>query len=533
MSTSAAGGSTYSTGTATGGRGGSTAAATTGPTGTAGAGGAAGSPVGGSPSGGTTATTTTAVPPVAVNPFVMTAHDPFSTFGADVDTASYDVFRQYAQLNKLPPRAGVRTEEYVNYFSYAYPGPGVDGPHPFMISLAAASNVFDRNTTLLRVGIQATKPPAYTKKPTNLVFLLDVSGSMEDPKKLGLIKTMMVDALDNLLDPTDTVSVVTYSTTATVRLPPTSVAKRDTIVTVISGLSAGGSTAGADGIGYAYQQATAGFIEGGINHIVMCTDGDFNVGVSSTADLLTLIKQKRSTGITLTALGFGMGNLNDSMMEAISDAGNGIYSVISDEDHAKTYVRTKMLSTLIHVAKDMKIQVEFSPTQVYAYRLLGYEDRDIADSNFRNDAVDGGEVGAGHRVTALYELVLAGNKIPSFTGMPTPDDGAASTLPAEILPGDAVLVKVRYKDVDATDATQAKEVSTGLAATALTTTLEVADQDLRWAVAVAGLAEILKGSPYASKAFLPLIRNIVASQASRDADRTEFAALLDKIVPLL
>jgi Ca-activated chloride channel family protein len=468
-----------------------------------------------------------------VNPFVITAHDPLSTFGADVDTASYDVFRQYAQTTKLPPRAGVRTEEYVNYFSYAYPGPAVDGPHPFYISMAAASNVFDRNTTLLRVGIQATNPPAFTKKPTNLVFLLDVSGSMDDPKKLGLIKTMMVDALDHLLAPTDTIALVTYSTTATVRLKPTPASQRETVASVISSLQAGGSTAGEDGIGLAYQQASLGFIPGGINHIVMCTDGDFNVGTSSTAGLLELIKSKRSTGVTLTALGFGMDNLNDSMMEAISNAGNGIYSVISDEDHAKQYVQNKLLSTVLHVAKDLKIQVEFSPEQVYAYRLLGYEDRAIADSNFRNDAIDAGEVGAGHRVTALYELVLAGNKIPSFTGMPTPEDGAVSTEPAEILSGDAVLVKVRYKNVDATDATPAKEVTTALAATALNVDLGVADQDLRWAVAVAGLAEILKGSPYASKAFLPSIRSITAAQADRDADRAEFVALLEKIIPLL
>jgi len=237
--------------------------------------------------------------------------------------------------------------------------------------------------------------------------------------------------------------------------------------------------------------------------------------------------------VTLTVLGFGMDNLNDSMMEAVADAGNGVYSVISDEDHAKQYVRNKLLSTVLHVAKDMKIQVEFSPEQVYAYRLLGYEDRAIADSNFRNDSIDAGEVGAGHRVTALYELVLAGNPIPNLTSMPTPEDGAASTLPAEILSGDAVLVKVRYKDVDATDETAAKEVTTALPATALNVDLGVADEDLRWAVAVAGLAEILKGSPYASKAFLPSIRSITAAQATRDADRAEFVALLEKIVPLL
>ena len=476
-----------------------------------------------------------APPPVAVpavNPFVLTAHDPLSTFAADVDTASYDVFRQHAQTGTLPPAVGVRLEEYVNYFSYNYPAPAADGPHPFYISLAAAQQVFDRPTTLLRVGIQATNPPPYQKKPTNLVFLLDVSGSMDDSVKLPLIRTMMVDALD-VLDPTDTVAVVTYSTTAMVRLTPTPVSSRQTIESVINSLAAGGSTAGADGMGLAYQQAGNGFIPGGINHIVMCTDGDFNVGPSSTAELLNLIRQERQSGVTLTVLGFGSGNLNDSMMEAVADAGNGIYSVIIDGDHAQQYVRDKLLSTIVHVAKDMKIQVEFNPDLVYAYRLLGYEDRAIADANFRNDIIDAGEVGAGHRVTALYELVLAGGTIPSRTGAPTPEDGAASTLPREIAPTDLALVKVRYKSVDAADTAPALEVSTALPSTAPQAWLDVADQDLRWATAVAALAEILKGSPYADKSFLPTIRSICAAQASRDADRQEFDALLEKIVPLL
>jgi Ca-activated chloride channel family protein len=482
-----------------------------------------------------TASDVVSPPPVTVpgvNPFVLAAHDPFSTFGADVDTASYDVFRLYARQGTLPPATGVRLEEYVNYFSYDYPAPAVDGPHPFYISLAAAQQVFDRPTTLLRVGIQATNPPPYTKKPANLVFLLDVSGSMDDPVKLPLIKTMMVQALD-VLDPTDTVAVVTYSDTATVRLTPTPVSSRQTIVNVIDGLFAGGSTAGADGMGLAYQQATNGFIPGGINHIVMCTDGDFNVGPSSTSELLTLIRQKRQTGVTLTVLGFGSGNLNDAMMESVADAGNGIYSVIIDGDHAQQYVRNKLLATIVHVAKDMKIQVEFNPDLVYAYRLLGYEDRDIADANFRNDIIDAGEVGAGHRVTALYELVLTGGTIPSRTGAPTPEDGPPSTLAREIATTDLALVKVRYKAVDATDLTPALEVSTTLPADAPQAWLDVADQDLRWATAVAALAEILKGSPYADKTFLPAIRSICAAQATRDADRQEFDTLLEKIVPLL
>ncbi len=470
--------------------------------------------------------------PAGTNPFVMTAHDPFSTFAADVDTASYDIFRRDAKLGSLPAPSSVRLEEYVNYFSYAYPAPSETSPYPFQISLAAANNVFDRGTSLLRVGIQAKEQPAFVKRPTNLVFLLDVSGSMADANKLPLVKKLMLATLDRL-DASDHVSVVTYSTTAQIVMGPTSVEKKADIAAAIALLSADGSTAGADGIGLAYREATLGFIQGGINHIVMCTDGDFNVGPSSTSELLNLIRSKRSTGVTLTVLGFGSGNLNDAMMEQVADAGNGIYSVIIDEASAQKYAAEKILSTITHVAKDMKIQVEFNPDRVTAYRLLGYEDRGIADTNFRNDAIDAGEVGSGHRITALYELVLAGGAVPLATGAPTAEDGPASTLAREVTADDFVLVKVRYKTVDATDATQAIEIAGSLPTILLSQSLSVADADLQWATAVAALAEILKKSPYASKSFLPTIQSIAAAQSTRDSDRAEFATLLSTIASKL
>jgi Ca-activated chloride channel homolog len=498
---------------------------------------------GGSPftvlTGGTTSTGGTTTPssgdkyqPVGSNPFVMTAHDPFSTFAADVDTASYDLFRRDAQQGIRPAAASVRLEEYVNYFSYDYPAPTADSAYPFQLSLAAANRVFTRGTTLLRVGVQAMQPPSFVKRATNLVFLLDVSGSMGDANKLPLVKETILATLDQL-DASDHVSLVTYSSAAQVVLPPTSMEMRSTVAAAVAALSAGGSTAGADGMGLAYAQASLGFIQGGINHIVMCTDGDFNVGPSSTTELLNLIRQKRQTGVTLTVLGFGSGNLNDAMMEAVADAGNGIYSVIVDSASAKKYAQQKILSTITHVAKDMKLQVEFNPDLVVAYRLLGYEDRAIADQSFRDDAVDAGEVGAGHRVTALYELILAGGTVPITVGAPVPDDGAPSTLAREVAPSDLVLVKVRYKTVDATDATPAIEISGSLPASLLTEQLASADADLQWATAVAALAEILKGSPYADESFLPNIRAIVAAQAGRDADRAEFATLLERIASKL
>lgn len=467
--------------------------------------------------------------PVGTNPFVMTAHDPFSTFGADVDTASYDIFRRDAKAGLVPAAASVRLEEYVNYFSYAYPAPLEGSPYPFQISLAAANQVFDRGTALLRVGIQAMQPPPFVKRPTNLVFLLDVSGSMGDANKLPLVKSLILATIERL-DASDTVSLVTYSDQAQVVLPPTSMEKKAQLSAAVAALSAGGSTAGADGLGLAYQEASLGFIPGGINHIVLCTDGDFNVGPSSTSELLGIIRAKRSTGVTLTVLGFGSGNLNDAMMEQVADAGNGMYSVIIDEASAQKYAAEKILSTVTHVAKDMKIQVEFNPDLVAAYRLLGYEDRAIADTSFRNDAVDGGEVGAGHRVTALYELVLAGHGLPTAAGAPVADDGPVSTLPREVSTADFVLVKVRYKPVDATDATPAIELAGSLPSVLLSESLDAADPDLQWATAVAALAELLKRSPYADRSFIPTIQSIVAAQSARDADRAELATLLANIV---
>jgi len=309
--------------------------------------------------------------------------------------------------------------------------------------------------------------------------------------------------------------------------------KRADLAAAVQALAAGGSTAGADGLGLAYQQASAGFIQGGINHIVLCTDGDFNVGPSSTSELLSLVRSKRSTGVTLTVLGFGSGNLNDAMMEAVADAGNGMYSVIIDSASAQEYAKEKILATITHVAKDMKLQVEFNPDKVVAYRLLGYEDRAIADTNFRNDAIDAGEVGAGHRVTALYEMVLAGGTVPMSAGAPVPDDGEPSPLAREVSPNDFVLVKVRYKAVDAIDTTPATEIAGSLPSALLTESFSAADPDLQWATAVAALAEILKGSPYADRSFLPTIQAIAAAQAGLDADRAEFATLLGKIASKL
>lgn len=463
----------------------------------------------------------------ATNPFVMTAHDPLSTFAADVDTASYDVFRRDVNLGALPPPAGVRLEEYVNYFSYAYPAPALDAPHPFALELAAAPSLFARDTLMLRVGIQGATPSESEKRPANVVFLVDTSGSMASPDKLPLVQLTLIETL-NVLAPADVVSIVTYSDTADVRLAPTPVSQKEAITSVIESLAAAGSTAGAPGIDMAYAQAESAFVEGGINHVVLCTDGDFNVGPYTTEELVDLIVDKRKTGVTLTALGYGADNLNDRMMEAVSNAGNGVYGMISNADQAVEYVNERLLSTLIHIAKDMKIQVEFNAERVLAYRLLGYENRAIADDDFRDDVVDAGEIGAGHRVTALYEIVLAGDELPEVEGAPEPLDGEAYAGDKEILPADLALVKIRYKAPNAAESDPAREVAAVLSADAPADSPAALDGDFRWALAVASFAEILKRSPYADPSRLDAIREIVHSaEYASDADRSEFKSLFD------
>jgi Ca-activated chloride channel family protein len=443
------------------------------------------------------------------------------------------VFRRDVNLGALPAPSGVRLEEYVNYFSYAYPAPALDAPHPFSIQLAAAPSLFARETLTLRVGIQGALPPESEQKPANVVFLIDTSGSMSSGDKLPLVQLTVIEAL-NVLAPTDVVSIVTYSTTADVRLAPTPVSEKAAITAVVESLFADGSTAGAPGIDLAYAQAEAAFVEGGINHVVLCTDGDFNVGPYTTEELVDLIVEKRKTGVTLTALGYGADNLNDPMMEAVSNAGNGIYGMISNAAQAVEYVDQRLLSTLIHIAKDMKIQVEFNPERVLAYRLLGYENRAIADDDFRDDVVDAGEVGAGHRVTALYELVLAGTELPDVEGAPDPLDGDAYTGAAEVLPADLALVKVRYKQPDAAEDDPAREVAAVLSADAPQDSPAALDGDFRWALAIASFAEILKRSPYADASRLDTIREIVhATEYATDSDRNEFKALFDAASTML
>lgn len=465
-----------------------------------------------------------------VNPFVATVFDPFSTFAIDVDTASYDVFyRAATESSSLPDPDSVRVEEYVNYFKYQYPAPALDAVKPFFVNMALTPNILDRSTHILRVGLKAAAAPK-VPKPANLVFLVDVSGSMKGTDRLPLVKTLLKETL-NILQPDDHISIVTYSNEITLALNATAVENKTAIISAIDGLLADGSTDGGAGIQLAYQQARAGYINGGINHIVLCTDGDFNVGLTSNDELVALIEKERKSGVTLTTLGFGIGNLNDGMMERTSNAGNGIYSVISSERHARRYVEERLLSNLTYVAKDVKIQMEFNPDMVSAYRLLGYENRDIADKDFRNDKIDAGEIGAGHTVTALYEVVLRGNLQPVIKDAPATRTGDRFRGTLEGAYDDLVMAKVRYKDVDATETTAAKEFSVSLKNAEESFTK--ADADMRWATGIAAYAEILRHSPFADKTVISKLDELFKEQSSRDSDRKEFYSLYLKTKPAL
>ncbi|MGH6614895.1 vWA domain-containing protein [Sphingomonas sp.] len=341
-----------------------------------------------------------------ISPVRMVADAPVSTFAVDVDTGAYANVRRFLTQGQLPPKDAVRTEELVNYFRYDYPLP-TDRAQPFSVTTDVAQTPWNSDTRLLRIGLRGYDL-SYARRPAaNLVFLIDVSGSMEDADKLPLVKTALSMLADNL-QPQDKVGIVVYAGAAGVVLDPTS--DPSEIKAALNQLSAGGSTAGGEGIELAYATARANFVKDGVNRIIIATDGDFNVGVTDQKQLEELITSNRDDGITLTTLGFGQGNFNDALMESMADLGNGNYAYIDSAMEAKKVLSEELASTLFTIAKDVKIQVEFNPAYISQYRLIGYENRALAEQDFDNDRVDAGEIGAGHQVTALYEVVPAGSK---------------------------------------------------------------------------------------------------------------------------
>src|SRR5947209_10778167 len=341
------------------------------------------------------------------NPFLEAARAPLSTFSIDVDTASYSNTRRFLSEGRLPPKDAVRIEELINYFNYDYPQPS--GSAPFSVTAEVADCPWNARHKLVHIGLQGRRVSTEDMPPANLVFLIDVSGSMNEPRKLPLVKSSL-RTLAEQLSARDRVAIVVYAGTSGLVLPSTPGDRKGEIIAAIDRLEAGGSTNGGEGIQLPYRVAQDNFIRGGTNRVILSTDGDFNVGVTGDDALVRLIEEKRKSGIFLSVLGVGTGNLNDSMMEKLADRGNGNYAYIDTEEEARKALGEEAAGTLATIAKDVKIQVEFNPRLVAGYRLIGYENRLLAARDFNDDRKDAGEIGAGHTVTALYEIVPAGQR---------------------------------------------------------------------------------------------------------------------------
>jgi Ca-activated chloride channel family protein len=431
------------------------------------------------------------------NPWVAAAEDRFSTFAADVDTASYTIARRKLQEGTLPPAASVRVEEWVNYFKYSFPA-ATQGP--FSVVMEAAPHPFETDRHVLRVGVATKAKTVGERKPSALVFLVDVSGSMSSDDKLPLARKALHILTDNLSEK-DAVAIVTYAGSSRVVLPMTSIDHKDRIHKAIDSLSSGGSTAMAHGVDTAYEIAAKWVRPGGISRVVVLSDGDANVGPHSYQELLQIIEDRAKAGVALSTIGFGMGNYKDTMMEQLADKGNGNNYYIDSLDAAKRVFAEQLTSTLETAAKDVKLQVEFDPAQVARYRLIGYENRDIADKDFRQDSVGAGQVGWGHQVTALYEVEL--------------------TAAAKARPAPLGTVRIRHKQPEADAATEAAFAM----ASAPAASLASASSELRFAFAVAAFADVLRGGAQWS---LDDIRAHAAAAAGHDKDRTELLALIDK-----
>ncbi|WP_437880389.1 vWA domain-containing protein [Pseudomonas sp. LRF_L74] len=421
---------------------------------------------------------------IAENPLHAVAEQPVSTFSIDVDTGSYANVRRFLNGGNLPPREAVRLEELVNYFPYAYPQPS--GATPFGVTTELAASPWNPQTRLLRIAIKASDMQVEALPPANLVFLVDVSGSMDRPDGLPMVQSTLKLLVDQLR-PQDRVALVTYAGDASVVLESTPGDQKAKIRAAIERLSAGGSTAGESGIQLAYQEAQKALLKNGINRILLATDGDFNVGISDFDALKALAADKRKSGVSLTTLGFGTGNYNEQLMEQLADAGDGNYAYIDNLREARKVLVEQLSSTLATVARDVKIQVEFNPGEVSEYRLLGYENRALKREDFNNDKVDAGDIGAGHTVTALYEIVPVGAK-----GWLEPLRYADAAKPAGKA-GEIAWLRLRYK----TPHGQASElVEQPIAAEKPAKSIASASEDLRFAAAVAAFAQQLSGGTY-------------------------------------
>ncbi|NAR46186.1 DUF3520 domain-containing protein [Acinetobacter haemolyticus] len=418
-----------------------------------------------------------------VNPVHRVADQAISTFSIDVDTGSYSNTRRFLNDGRLPPVDAVRVEEMINYFDYQYPQP--NGIHPFSVSTETVDSPWKENAKLIKIGVQAKDLTTKQLPPANLVFLVDVSGSMNAADKLPLVKQTL-RLLTEQLRPQDKVTIITYASGEKLVLEPTSGDQKDKILAVINALQARGATAGEQAIQLAYKQAEKAFVKNGINRILLATDGDFNVGITDFSTLKGMVAEKRKSGISLTTLGFGTGNYNEQLMEQLADAGDGNYSYIDNKNEAKKVVQRQLSSTLATVAQDVKIQVEFNPATVKEYRLVGYENRMLKQEDFNNDKVDAGDIGAGHNVTAIYEIVPVGQQ-----GWLNDSRYQASTKIATANKSEYAFLNLRYKLPN-----QDQSILLNQPIKAESKTLAQAHGDTRFAVAVAAYAQQLKGGQY-------------------------------------
>jgi Ca-activated chloride channel homolog len=453
--------------------------------------------------------------------FLPAAANPRSTFSIDVDAASYTNVRRFLTAGQRPPKDAVRIEEFLNYFRYDYPEP--NGDERFSVTTDLALSPWAREHRLLRIGIKGKSLRTDAVPPSNLVFLLDVSGSMQPPNKLPLVKQAF-RLLAQELRPQDRVAIVVYAGAAGLVLPSTPGSDKATILAALDRLEAGGTTAGGAGLRLAYEVARQHYARDGNNRVILATDGDFNIGESSDAAMVQLIEERRDQGIFLTVLGFGTGNLKDSRMEQIADKGNGHYAYVDNLNEARRVFVREFAGTLVTIAKDVKIQVEFNPAKVTAYRLVGYENRALRTEDFADDRKDAGELGAGHTVTALYELVPAG---ASLAGTGNDLDSLkyqqVSLRPEAAGTDDWLTVQLRYKE------------PTGSRSRLLTHPVRVRARvgepagDFRFAVAVAGFGMVLRDSEYRGTATLAQVLDLARGAEGRDADgeRAEFVRLVE------
>ena len=460
---------------------------------------------------------------IEVRGFTRPVDVPLSTFSIDVDTASYANVRRFLRDRMRPPHGAVRIEEMVNYFRYR--PLAVEGAQPFSVETEIFVAPWAPENRLVRIGIHGHELSVGETPARNMVFLIDVSGSMHGADRLDLVKHGLAELTRNLRS-IDRVSIVVYAGASGLVLPPTSGADQAQILEALGRLEAGGSTRGAAGIRLAYETATQNFDPTGINRVILATDGDFNVGVTSRSELVRLIEEKRESGVFLTVLGFGRGNLNDSGMEALADKGNGNYAYIDGKNEARKVLVEQANATLITIAKDVKIQVEFNPARVAAYRLIGYENRRIEDRDFNDDKKDAGEIGAGHHVTALYEIIPVGRKLDpaKMEGSVDPLKYQASVAATESAASNAWLtVKLRYKEP-----TEAKSRLLTSELLGAPHSFEGASENGRFSAAVVLFGMLLRDSEYKGQGSFEMVQSLGRQALGRDdhGERAEFLQLV-------